>query len=117
MQAFAEGKRVQFEDRDSQWQNLSRPGWDWGSWNYRIHPDDLNPPKLREWKTGEVPVGATLKNIEESQCRWLILNSISGGITTAGGSEGRTIPTKYFLENCLHSIDGGKTWHPCGVKE
>lgn len=119
MQAFAAGKRVQFEDRDSQWQNLSIPGWDWQSWNYRIHPDDLNPPKLRPWRPEEVPVGALIRSGRLPNGRAIITYVDGNQIvdSTPNGIGRNQYSTGLALRKFEHSIDGGKTWLPCGVRE
>lgn len=74
--------------------------------------------KLRPWKANEVPVGAILRNIGgRDPYKWMIVAVCSDGITTCGGNEVLTRDAKLFLEKCEHSIDGGKTWLPCGVLE
>lgn len=75
-------------------------------------------PKLRPWKAEDVPVGAILRNIGgRDPYKWMIVAVCSDGITTCGGNEVLTRDAKLFLEKCEHSIDGGKTWLPCGVLE
>lgn len=63
----------------------------------------LYEPKLRPWKAEEVPLGAWQKHKGDDPHKWLI--ATSQGLYDD------------WLANCLHSIDQGKTWLPCGVKE
>ncbi len=75
-------------------------------------------PKLRPWKAEEVPVGAILRNVgARDPYKWMIVAVCSDGITTCGGNEVLTRDAKFFLGKCEHSIDGGRTWLPCGVLE
>lgn len=81
----------------------------------RIKPER----SLRPWKPEEVPVGAILIPGNNSQhAKMLIVETDRTGFY-------RTIFGKIeFLSyynalqgGFLHSIDFGKTWHPCGVME
>jgi len=46
MQAAKEGKRIQCDDKldGGIWHAVGKPSWNWFNTEYRIHPDDLNPP-------------------------------------------------------------------------
>lgn len=69
------------------------PGW-------RLYTE----PKLRPWEPEEVPLGAWMRH-KQSLRRYLIISD--------GLEEGHAD----WLSNYEHSIDGGKTWLPCGVEE
>jgi hypothetical protein len=119
IQAAAEGKTIQRWD-----------GSTWADWlpdeniefsdppeKYRIKPS----PKLRPWKPEEVPVGCLLKDksldfslesISVLLCRrgaWChYMDHMSAKMTAD--------TTEALLKKFTHSIDGGKTWKPCGVE-
>lgn len=76
--------------------------------DYRIRPK----PTLRPWKPEEVPVGAVLKYTDQAN-RWMITGSGGNGIYTGGALQ--PLQPGFVLEKCVHSLDGGKTWLPCGT--
>lgn len=87
-------------------------GFDSHLHKYRIAPE----PKLRPWKPEEVPVGALIR-LKGNHCQhsWLIVGYAHNEQQIAfGQTGGRSIKD---LGNYEHSIDGGKTWAPCGVME
>jgi hypothetical protein len=100
MQAFADGKEVEHWYYEM-WVKIHVPRWDWGNTEYRIKPT----PTFRPWTADEVPLGMQARNREYPKTRWLIDRTSS--------EENR----KDWCEKYEHSIDGGKTWHPCGVME
>lgn len=72
MQACINGQRIQSSSTPVlDFHNNSSPAWTWDAHTYRIHPDDLNPPrKLREVWVNEYPEGlssATHKTQGESE--------------------------------------------------
>ena len=101
MQAFVDGKEVQYEVPNKEWITTDQPAWNFISYTYRIKPT----PVLRPWTADEVPLGAWMRNITNSEYRWLI--------NTSSLDHSR----KEWLQQCEHSTDGGKTWLPCGVVE
>lgn len=114
IQAFAEGKCVQ---------NVSMNGKEWITMttlhfqasvdSYRIAPE----PKLRPWKPEEVPVGAWLKH-SGNPTNWRGIIIASKGTAILVPSEANIMWEDVDDIGCyLHSTDGGKTWHPCGVME
>jgi hypothetical protein len=119
MQAAEDGKRVQYSwgHRGDNWVDCASstsPAWAWEVSTYRIHPDDLNPPKLRPWRQEEVPVGAQIRYKNNSLAhRHLIVSSSPCGLA------GHDTNWDYGLlfSAMEHSTDNGKTWHPCGVLE
>ena len=92
------------------WSVTKEPLWD-DAYNYRIAP----APKLRPWTTAEVPLLALIrsKNPSMKTDRGVIFG-ISGGVIKSGNGANTPAET---LERFEHSIDGGKTWLPCGVME
>ena len=74
--------------------------WDWSTFDYRVKPE----PKLRPWTADEVPLGAQLRYKGDTSRSLL-------GITATDEIR------KEWLAEREHSIDGGKTWLPCGVEE
>lgn len=78
--------------------------------SYRIRPQ----PKLRPWKPEEVPVGAQLR-ARLSRARSLIVGVDSRQLYC--GTPPTFCPLEMAFENFEHSLDGGKTWLPCGVEE
>lgn len=80
-------------------------------YDFRLAPE---PPakKFRPWTPDEVPVGALIRAIG-LQWRSLIWAAHANG--DIGCMTGALEP-EYALRNHEHSIDGGKTWLPCGVE-
>lgn len=82
---------------------------------YRRKPE----PKLRAWNPEEVPVGCLIRNSEWPKGnRVLLTESINDAIYLPHLGE----HARYTLEAMRgsgweHSLDGGKTWNPCGVYE
>ena len=112
MQAFKAGAQIESRLRDRSgwvWQKQSNPSWDWFSFEFRIKPT----PTLRPWTADEVPLGAFIRP-KEGSWRSLILavDSDERINVNCGG-----FPLGFALENHEHSLDGGKTWKPCGVEE
>jgi hypothetical protein len=103
MQAFVDKKEVEVMGllKTSFWLSAETPCWDWNTSTYRIKPT----AKLRPWTPDEVPLGAWMRNMTNSEYRWLI--------NTSSLDDTR----KAWLQQGEHSTDGGKTWLPCGVVE
>ena len=101
MQAYVDGKEVEYERPDGIWTIINNPCWNWNSQEYRIKP----APVLRPWTADEVPLGAWMRSKHNPQDRMLIhwVNSQADRELWLGKNE--------------HSTDGGKTWLPCGVVE
>jgi hypothetical protein len=100
MQAFVDGKEVEFHCRDG-WKQTDIPQWQFGATKYRIKPTTV----LRPWTPDEVPLGAWGRNPKYPKTRWLIDRTSS--------EENRMD----WYKNYEHSTDGGKTWSACGVVE
>jgi len=101
MQAFVDGKEVEFKWGSMDWNSTDKPEWNWSAYDYRIKPT----AKLRPWTADEVPLGAWIRFKDKPQDRHL-LGWVSGQADRDS-----------WLDEREHSIDGGKTWLPCGVEE
>jgi hypothetical protein len=77
---------------------------------YTIKPE----PKLRPWKSEEVPVGALYKQRNNAH-RGLIVGIVGNNVQLGNGS-GYDLE-RDLLRDYQHSLDHGKTWLPCGVEE
>ena len=123
MQAWLDGKRIQFvlwDKTNPNWSNIDDPRWAWHNTNYRIHPDDLNPPpKYRAWTVKEVPVGALLRykytDKDDNSTTVVILGTNKEGAQYVCGLNSiEAFSPDEMFHNREHSLDGGKTWLPCG---
>ena len=101
MQAFVDGKEVEYQIFEGRWVTAMSPGWSWMDCTFRIKPT----PVLRPWTPDEVPLGAWFR-FKLTPCERYLITCAS-----------LTIDWKQWLEDREHSTDGGKTWLPCGVVE
>ena len=101
MQAYVDGKEVEFKWMSKDWNSTDKPEWNWSAYDYRIKPTAT----LRPWTADEVPLGMQARNPKYPKTRWLIDRT---------SSEENRID---WCKNYEHSTDGGKTWLPCGVVE
>ena len=109
MLAWADGKEVECKYWYG-WVTIDQPNWNWEDLDYRIKPAKT----LRPWTADEVPLGAWLRYKGNQQSiRFLIVSNMERGI--AGYNT--HWPYQALLEEMEHSLDGGKTWLPCGVEE
>ena len=103
--AFADGKEIECKLKSSaSWSTPvlhQEQVFYWNVLDYRIKPTAT----LRPWTADEVPLGAWMRNMTNSEYRWLI--------NTSSLDDYR----KAWLQQSEHSTDGGKTWLPCGVVE
>ena len=106
--AFAEGKTIEMSSGcpGSEWQEVYEPTWHPEVF-YRVKPT----PRLRAWKPEEIPVGAILRQKANHANKSII----SGMVNRKCFIGVWDCPTLFKAEDCEHSIDGGKTWLPCGV--
>lgn len=115
MAEWEPGQRWQWrKNGSSEWCDIGTdPVWDWLRDEYRRKPE----PQLRAWKTEEVPIGALIRMKNSQHGRTVILFAFDGeiwdGTPTGYGRE--KYNTQRALELYEHSLDFGKTWHPCGV--
>ena len=100
MLAWADGKEVECKYSYG-WERIDQPNWSWDALDYRIKPAKT----LRPWTKDEVPLGAWMRFKLLPSTR-LIISDVT-----------LSINFKQWLEDREHSLDGGKTWKPCGVEE
>jgi len=100
MQAYVDGKEVQYEVPNKEWITTDQPAWNFISYNYRIKPTAT----LRPWTADDVPLGAWIRLKNTNVTRSMIVSVAALNLRLA------------FKEH-EHSTDGGKTWLPCGVVE
>lgn len=127
MQAHLDGKKVECKaNYAGSWHVNKTYGWNWEGCDYRIAPE----PKLRPWKPEEVPVGALIRYRSKPHKFAVILgvNTNTEGTGVGILSPSNVIMSEFvtdwftyhggaFMDRVEHSIDHGKTWHPCGIKE
>jgi hypothetical protein len=125
MQAFVDGKTVEVSRRSIrkglEWFELPQneePFWHWQDSDYRIKAG----PKLRPWKLEEIPVGALMKlKSDNDNLVYLITGKAPYGskstLWLGQPCEEDGMSVNLAFNNWLHSLDHGKTWHPCGVIE
>jgi len=101
MQAFVDGKEVEFKWGSMDWNSTDKPEWNWSAYDYRIKPT----PVLRPWTADEVPLGAWIR-----YKRALHDRSILAWTSNQADRD-------MWLDEREHSIDVGKNWLPCGVVE
>ena len=101
MQAYVDGNEVEFKWGSMDWNSTDKPEWNWSAYDYRIKPT----AKLRPWTADEVPLGAWIRFKDKPQDRHLL-----GWVSVQADRDS-------WLDEREHSIDGGKTWLPCGVEE
>ena len=102
MQAYVDGKEVEFKWGSMDWNSTDKPEWNWSAYDYRIKPTAT----LRPWTADEVPLGAQVRSKSYHPDHRSL-------ITTSGSSLHR----EGWLSGYEHSTDGGVTWKPCGVVE
>jgi len=103
MQAFVDGKEVQSVSRTGTfWTSNKSPSWNWADEDFQIKPTKT----LRPWTADEVPLGAQVRSKSYHPDHRSL-------ITTSGNPMHR----EGWLNGYEHSLDGGKTWLPCGVEE
>ena len=126
VQALADGKTIQINvgtETFPEWIATSKYGFGKPLSHYRIKPEP-KPPKWREWKPEEVPVGAQLRQKGRDGASRVLILGVMETIVDEGGDvltfclgELGYMSREQCLKQDEHSTDGGKTWHPCGVLE
>jgi hypothetical protein len=127
VRALAEGKTIEWREKAkstgipaTKWEPLLAGVAEWFVEDdlirreFRIKPE----VKLRAWKASEVPVGAIIRS---GKLRSLITAVDEAEGIVYGGykpHEMRPLRVSELFDSCYeYSIDGGKTFAPCGVKE
>jgi len=95
------------------WYTLTEePKWSWDVSEYRRRPE----PKLRAWRTEEVPVGAL-----HNWCGFVSVILAAHDNKMFFISQRGEVTYNFLDSGAVHagkfSLDNGKTWHPCGVLE
>ena len=112
MLAWAPGQEVEYKlYGDSKWRSTTCPSWNWDAFEFRIKP--TAKLRLRPWTADEVPLGAWIRSKNRSWGSLIIAVRPDGTFEISD----RRISPQSALEQNEHSIDGGKTWLPCGVME
>ena len=114
VEAWWEGKLEIFDQFSGEW--VFAHACVWASEDpsrYRIRPQ----PKLRPWRWDEVPVGAVIRKITTPSLQFLITMRWDNGLVYIDTSSIKTLSFQKAFDDCQHSLDGGKTWKPCGVEE
>ena len=116
-EAWEDGKEIQYRVDP----NIGNDSWhpyigncpDFGNTaiQWRFKPTS----KLRAWKPEEVPVGAITMTNDDSFEVLQIVGRNGIGCLLAHGCCAYSFEGMLMLRR--YSIDGGKTWHPCGVEE
>lgn len=52
MQAYADGKKIQYSSKGVDWTDVIEPSWDWESTNYRVKPEP-KPPTYRPYESAD----------------------------------------------------------------
>ncbi len=132
--AWAQGKRVDAMDPSAKpelWMMVSEIGKDSrasytaavfnddaASYRFRIAPE---PPakRYRPWTPNEVPVGGLFRKKGFAGVSLILSNGASreSGVSYVGwDNQFAKVLYQDALSFYEHSIDGGKTWLPCGVE-
>ena len=72
-------------------------------------------PKLRPWKSEEVPLGAWMRIKDTYNAHVGLIISANATRINRGSLDSPEFD--HALNHYEHSTDGGKTWKPCGVME
>lgn len=119
IKAWADGKTLQYDASGNgiHWRDMPpENNWTFDTQkHYRVKPE----PRLRPWRSEEVPVGAQITDRygKHPKVRWLILNVGCRDVGIANACEITNEKFESLLESFHYSTDNGKTWSPCGVEE
>jgi hypothetical protein len=132
MQAALEGKPVQQGEKGGSirgfvkgwyYPSLGAPAWNWALYDYRIDPASRPAPKkkLIPWTLETAPKGCVL--LRDGHWRhvstvWMILLWTSMGVSVPSGCSdgGKFVNWDRLQKEFEYSLDGGKTWAPCGTE-
>jgi hypothetical protein len=113
IQAFADGKAVDYFNGET-WSALhDRPSFTDPIECYRIKPE----PKLRPWRPEEVPLGAWFRMCEGGWRLGMVAVAHSAVVIGVTATRQEAVSFEVLRDQYEHSIDGGKTWLPCGIME
>ena len=115
MEAYANGKKIQYLDNNNKWIDIHNPSFDWYDYAYRIKPE----PKYRPFKTQEEcwnemlnhhPFGSLKSKDNDYFC---LVGSVNKNVTiTLAIEPGTDYSCNYLFEHYIFS-DGT----PFGIKE
>lgn len=122
VKAAAEGKTIQYCKKEwGRWVDCAPHSRVWfdGTVEYRIKPERT----LRPWKPEEVPVGCLLRD-EWGKAVLTHTEGIGDMLCICAPDTSSTEPWRKWyvvqahdIPSLMHSLDGGKTWKPCGVED
>lgn len=117
----SDGWEDPFNNELANWRGESVTGWDK---LYKFAIVTEADPKFRPWEPEEVAVGSIVREIGYPLRRGIIIGYsqghdevITGNANTkhkAYGAHG--FSRAFMLSDYEHSVDGGKTWIPCGLE-
>lgn len=118
--AFASGYEIESRPIKSNgpcealWEVESFPSWNWEEFEYRVKAK----PQWRAFKgPEEFPLGFIKIRAKDSPYWSIVLSLSETKITGISFDEIRQVSFSTCFENGDEiSLDGGKTWQPCGVK-
>lgn len=116
VQAWIDGKRIQFRrEGKGSWDEFEGYSKHPAFAEVAIHWSPAPTPCLRPWKPVDVPVGAITKAHGDELSASMIVGYSEQGVFLA--QDNGAYPFGDLLRFRKHSLDGGKTWAPCGVQE
>jgi len=104
-----------FLNKTQIWDKAEHPRWNWLEWDYN-YPAEPEPPKLVPWTFETCPKTGALYTTKDGKKDYRVPFGFSeDGLEFFKASD--VAEWNYLLEYCLHSVDGGRTWRPCGTEE
>ena len=104
MEAYANGKKIQYLNDDNEWIDAPNPLFDWDNYVYRIKPE----PKYRPFKRQEECWNEMMKHqpfgwiyCKNDSCYYCIISVDEGKIELSPDMypHSETTPKEYYLEN------------------
>ena len=110
-------KKIQFKRKSRSWVVLDdiyegngNLAWNWGDYDYRIHPEDLNPAQFRPYNFDEVIVGSILRSKEHKNWITIITSKFENKVVLGGHS----LP--FSLQDLFDKFVIEANNQPCGIK-
>ena len=75
MQAFKEGKQIQFkqlDDPEGSWFDHTNPGWNWNSFDYRVKPDEKTEYQKEVEQAFHKGLTIQFKHKTQTKNRWTV---------------------------------------------
>jgi hypothetical protein len=108
IQAWADGKAILIDGEELV---IESPTFSSKPELYQIKPE----PKLRPWRPEEVPLGAWFRMCEGGWRLGMVAVAHSAVVIGVTATRQEAVSFEVLRDQYEHSIDGGKTWHPCGI--